>query len=178
MEADEGEPGRLGRLGSGPGGLEPEVVELADRGEPRRAHLAYMCARTGPHGLGCVPLRLREHPAAPCPEVGARSPAAEHPLERMAVRVDEARKRQRRATGDDTNLPAMAPRAVSAPLRQLPNALTILRFVAIPLFVVLLVRDQDGPSWAAGIVFGLVQQYHLLLCIFFVQFRCLLRRSS
>ena len=45
--------------------------------------------------------------------------------------------------------------AVSTPLRQLPNALTILRFAAIPLFVVLLVRDQDGPSWPAGIVFAL-----------------------
>jgi CDP-diacylglycerol--glycerol-3-phosphate 3-phosphatidyltransferase len=44
---------------------------------------------------------------------------------------------------------------VSAPLRQLPNALTIARFAAIPLFVVLLVRDQDGPSWPAGVVFGL-----------------------
>ena len=44
---------------------------------------------------------------------------------------------------------------VSAPLRQLPNALTIARFAAIPLFVALLVRDQDGPSWPAGIVFGL-----------------------
>jgi CDP-diacylglycerol--glycerol-3-phosphate 3-phosphatidyltransferase len=43
---------------------------------------------------------------------------------------------------------------VSAPLRQLPNALTIARFVAIPLFVVLLVQDQDGPSWPAGIVFA------------------------
>ncbi len=44
---------------------------------------------------------------------------------------------------------------VSAPLRQLPNALTLVRFAAIPLFVVLLARDQDGPSWPAGIVFGL-----------------------
>jgi CDP-diacylglycerol--glycerol-3-phosphate 3-phosphatidyltransferase len=44
---------------------------------------------------------------------------------------------------------------VSAPLRQLPNALTIARFAAIPLFVVLLARDQDGPSWPAGIVFAL-----------------------
>ena len=44
---------------------------------------------------------------------------------------------------------------VSAPLRQLPNALTIVRFVAIPVFVVLIVRDQDGPSWPAGIVFAL-----------------------
>jgi CDP-diacylglycerol--glycerol-3-phosphate 3-phosphatidyltransferase len=49
----------------------------------------------------------------------------------------------------------MSSSTVSAPLRQLPNALTLLRFAAIPLFVVLLVRDQDGPSWAAGIVFGL-----------------------
>ena len=45
--------------------------------------------------------------------------------------------------------------SVSAPLRQLPNALTIVRFAAIPLFVVLLVRDEDGPSWPAGIVFAL-----------------------
>ena len=49
----------------------------------------------------------------------------------------------------------MSSETVSAPLRQLPNALTIVRFAAIPLFVVLLVRDQDGPSWPAGIVFGL-----------------------
>jgi len=48
-----------------------------------------------------------------------------------------------------------ASRSVPEPLRQLPNALTILRFAAIPLFVVLLVRDQDGPSWTAGIVFAL-----------------------
>jgi CDP-diacylglycerol--glycerol-3-phosphate 3-phosphatidyltransferase len=44
---------------------------------------------------------------------------------------------------------------VSAPLRQLPNALTILRFAAIPLFVALLVSEQNGPSWPAGIVFAL-----------------------
>lgn len=49
----------------------------------------------------------------------------------------------------------MASESVSAPLRQLPNALTLARFAAIPLFVVLLVRDQDGPSWPAGVVFGL-----------------------
>ena len=49
----------------------------------------------------------------------------------------------------------MASEQVSAPLRQIPNALTLARFVAIPLFVVLLVQDQDGPSWPAGIVFAL-----------------------
>lgn len=40
-------------------------------------------------------------------------------------------------------------------VRQIPNALTLLRFVAIPLFVWLLLGDSDGPSWPAGIVFGL-----------------------
>ena len=49
----------------------------------------------------------------------------------------------------------MSSAPVSAPLRQLPNALTLGRFLAIPLFVVLLVQDEDGPSWPAGIVFAL-----------------------
>jgi CDP-diacylglycerol--glycerol-3-phosphate 3-phosphatidyltransferase len=48
----------------------------------------------------------------------------------------------------------MSSSTVSAPLRQLPNALTVLRFALIPLFVVLLARDQDGPSWPAGLVFA------------------------
>jgi CDP-diacylglycerol--glycerol-3-phosphate 3-phosphatidyltransferase len=43
---------------------------------------------------------------------------------------------------------------VSPTLQQLPNALTLLRFAAIPLFVWLLARDSDGPSWAAGLVFA------------------------
>ena len=49
----------------------------------------------------------------------------------------------------------MSERPLSVRLRQLPNALTLLRFAAIPLFVVLLVNESDGPSWPAGIVFGL-----------------------
>jgi CDP-diacylglycerol--glycerol-3-phosphate 3-phosphatidyltransferase len=49
----------------------------------------------------------------------------------------------------------MEPRTVSAPLRQIPNALTLLRFAAIPLFVWLLLDERTGPSWPAGIVFGL-----------------------
>jgi len=47
----------------------------------------------------------------------------------------------------------MTARAVPAPLAQLPNALTILRLAAIPVFVVLLL-GQDGHSVAAAIVFG------------------------
>lgn len=43
---------------------------------------------------------------------------------------------------------------VSTPLRQLPNALTILRFAAIPVFVVLLLEEREGPSWPAGVVFA------------------------
>lgn len=49
----------------------------------------------------------------------------------------------------------MEPRTVSAPVRQIPNALTLLRFAAIPLFVWLLLDERTGPSWPAGIVFGL-----------------------
>ena len=44
---------------------------------------------------------------------------------------------------------------VSAPWRQIPNALTVLRFAAIPLFIWLLLDERGGPSWPAGIVFGL-----------------------
>ena len=47
----------------------------------------------------------------------------------------------------------MATSAVPQPLRQLPNALTVLRLALIPVFVVLLLTD-DGASWPAGIVFG------------------------
>ena len=46
----------------------------------------------------------------------------------------------------------MASRAVSAPLAQLPNALTVLRLALIPLFVVVYVQS-DGSSWAAGWIF-------------------------
>ena len=49
----------------------------------------------------------------------------------------------------------MSSAPVSAPLRQIPNALTLARFAAIPIFIALLVQDQVGPSWPAGIVFGL-----------------------
>lgn len=49
----------------------------------------------------------------------------------------------------------MEPRTVSAQMRQIPNALTLLRFAAIPLFIWLLLAERSGPSWPAGIVFGL-----------------------
>jgi CDP-diacylglycerol--glycerol-3-phosphate 3-phosphatidyltransferase len=49
----------------------------------------------------------------------------------------------------------MSARAVSAPLAQLPNALTIARLGLIPVFVVLMVQAGDSPSWPAGIIFGI-----------------------
>ena len=48
----------------------------------------------------------------------------------------------------------MGARAVSVPIAQLPNALTILRFALVPVFVVLLARAEDGQSWAAAAVFA------------------------
>jgi CDP-diacylglycerol--glycerol-3-phosphate 3-phosphatidyltransferase len=43
----------------------------------------------------------------------------------------------------------------STALRQIPNGLTVVRFLAVPLFVVLYVQAGDGAAWGAGIVFGL-----------------------
>ena len=51
--------------------------------------------------------------------------------------------------------PATLPAAVSPPLAQLPNALTVARLALIPVFVVLMVRAGHRPSWPAGVVFGI-----------------------
>src|SRR4029450_8504487 len=48
----------------------------------------------------------------------------------------------------------MATRAVSAPLAQLPNTLTVARLAIIPVFVALVIQAGGEPSWAAGILFG------------------------
>jgi len=45
--------------------------------------------------------------------------------------------------------------AVSSPLAQIPNALTIARLALIPVFVVLMVQAGHDPSWPAGVVFGI-----------------------
>ena len=44
--------------------------------------------------------------------------------------------------------------AVSPRLAQLPNALTVARLVAIPVFVWLVLTADGGHSWAAAILFG------------------------
>ncbi len=48
----------------------------------------------------------------------------------------------------------MATKAVPAPLAQLPNALTVVRLLLIPLYVALITSADGGRSWAAAIVFG------------------------
>ncbi|MBA3383208.1 MAG: CDP-alcohol phosphatidyltransferase family protein [Actinobacteria bacterium] len=48
----------------------------------------------------------------------------------------------------------MATRAVSRPLAQVPNALTILRLGLIPVFVVLIIGADQGYSWPAALVFA------------------------
>jgi CDP-diacylglycerol--glycerol-3-phosphate 3-phosphatidyltransferase len=48
----------------------------------------------------------------------------------------------------------MAARSVSAPVAQIPNALTLIRLALIPVFVALVVSSDGGHSWAAAIVFG------------------------
>ena len=48
----------------------------------------------------------------------------------------------------------MAERVVPLRLAQIPNALTIARFAAVPVFVVLLATADGGHSWPAAILFA------------------------
>ena len=50
----------------------------------------------------------------------------------------------------------MTARTVSAPLTQLPNALTILRLVAVPVFIVLLLEQDGKGSWALAAFFAAI----------------------
>ena len=43
---------------------------------------------------------------------------------------------------------------VSRPLALLPNALTILRLIAIPVYAILILSSTDGHSWPAAILFA------------------------
>jgi CDP-diacylglycerol--glycerol-3-phosphate 3-phosphatidyltransferase len=48
----------------------------------------------------------------------------------------------------------MATRAVSPPLAQLPNVLTVARLALIPVFAALILSADGGHSWPAALVFG------------------------
>lgn len=49
---------------------------------------------------------------------------------------------------------AAAP-TVTGPLAQLPNALTVVRLAAIPVYAAEILRCDHGYSWPAGVIFGL-----------------------
>ena len=48
----------------------------------------------------------------------------------------------------------MSSHEASATLRRIPNALTIIRFAAIPVFVVVFLDAGDKAAWGAGFLFG------------------------
>jgi CDP-diacylglycerol--glycerol-3-phosphate 3-phosphatidyltransferase len=48
----------------------------------------------------------------------------------------------------------MVTSAVSRPLAQLPNALTVARLILIPVYVALMLMADEGRSWPAAIVFA------------------------
>jgi CDP-diacylglycerol--glycerol-3-phosphate 3-phosphatidyltransferase len=63
---------------------------------------------------------------------------------------------QSRSGRDSPALPANLPATpVPQALALIPNALTIARLALIPVFVVLMVQAGHGPSWPAGVVFGI-----------------------
>ena len=93
VEEDERDAGLGSRLGRGTRLLEPEVVELADRREAVRAELPVDLDVLAADLLDAQRAGQREHPVAPRPEVAAPVAAAQGALERVAMRVDEARRR-------------------------------------------------------------------------------------
>ena len=48
----------------------------------------------------------------------------------------------------------MAARVVPAPLAQIPNALTVMRLLLIPVYIGLVLASDGGHTWPAAIVFG------------------------
>jgi CDP-diacylglycerol--glycerol-3-phosphate 3-phosphatidyltransferase len=148
---------------------EPDVVKLADGRIPGIPHLAEGGLVVEPDPSRGQAAGQLQHGIAPAPEVPALRSPSQRPLERVAVGVHEAGKRKPlrhrarlpfAANGsfctdperDFVAGPLMAARAISAPLAQIPNALTVLRLALIPLFVVLVLgTDGEGSYVAAGL---------------------------
>ena len=119
---DELDPGldggldRRARLG------EAEVVELADRGVTAVAHLDVRGRVELADARRRLALRLGEHQLPPRPEVAAAGPAAKGPLEGVAVRVDEARQRERLGHVGEPRSPAsLRPRGAVSSCHGLPR---------------------------------------------------------
>jgi CDP-diacylglycerol--glycerol-3-phosphate 3-phosphatidyltransferase len=165
IEQHELDPGCLCSLRRGVSLAQAEIVKLPDGRVTRCALLAIDPSVRLADRLRRLAGRLRQHRVAPGPEVGAGRAPPQSPLEAVRVGVDEAREGQRASHGailaffgSQTRrlYPCpMGARAVPAPIAQLPNALTILRFALVPVFVVLLAGADDGQSWAAAAVFAM-----------------------
>jgi CDP-diacylglycerol--glycerol-3-phosphate 3-phosphatidyltransferase len=142
--------------------LETKVMKLPDRRVPGRPHLPIGRLVALSDHVGGQTLRMAQHGVPPPPEVVTLRTAPHGSLKGVAVRVDESGQRQDVVSGRaggiriGARLPflEMATRAVPAPLSQLPNALTVARLAAIPIFIALVISAGGEASWAAGILFG------------------------
>jgi CDP-diacylglycerol--glycerol-3-phosphate 3-phosphatidyltransferase len=135
--------------------LEADVVELTDGRVTGSTHLTEGARVSVADRLRRESSRFLEHGVAPVPEVVPLGSSPHRPLERMAVRVDETLERQPVRHGREATIPPeMATRAVSTPLAQLPNVLTVARLAIIPIFVAVVIQAGGEASWAAGILFG------------------------
>ena len=89
VEQDELDSRLRRRLGRCPRRLQPEVVELSDRGVAGRPQLAVDLDVARSDVSRCLTPGQVQHRLAPRPEVPALGAPAQRPLERMAMRVDE-----------------------------------------------------------------------------------------
>jgi CDP-diacylglycerol--glycerol-3-phosphate 3-phosphatidyltransferase len=131
-----------------------EVVELAHGRKAGAPDLPVDLGVLAAHELRRLPLGFRQHQLPPGPEVSAAAAAPQGALEGVTVGIDESRQAEVLGHGRILSTP-MATRAVSAPLQQLPNALTVFRLALIPVFIAIMLTAEGGHSWAAGIVFGI-----------------------
>ena len=117
-------------------------------------------ARSLADELRRLPLRLREHDVAPGPEVAAGGAAAQARWNVWLCAFTKPGSRSVPATratlaGGLGHTGSGRRLSCPGPLRgSIPNALTIARFAAIPMFVWLYLEAGDGPAWGAGIFFA------------------------
>ena len=123
---------------------------------PRSARWkAWLCALTKPGIVSRFATRRRYQPRGPSLEP---VPPTSSPMRsyrgKAHVSVTKVEQMPSNRSASALSLTTMSAPAVSAPLARVPNALTILRLVLIPVFVALLIPADGGYSWPAAIVFG------------------------
>ena len=158
MQEHELDPSLRGRLGRGERLGDAEIVELADRRVAGGSHLPIRPLVRRPNELRRLPLRLGEHRLAPGPEVACRPRcprSARWNVWLWALTNPESGARSPRArdaTSGGVGFAVVAGHVLRS--ADIPNALTIARFAAIPVFVWLYLAAGDGPAWGAGMFFA------------------------